>query len=259
MFNFEFDFNFNIIYSIHLHIASACLFSMLFIIYMFVVITIVSFKIVFIIFTVYVFIIQLYIHQCSHYSYSILFLLFIVLHLIFCIQSLYLIFVVIICEIFHYISYLIAIVWYSLLFSHLFVCDIFFILIIDYHSLDLLTLMKLIEKFSTLMLTLRIWIDCKSDFQVLISRSVYEFLWFFLTIHVWFCHLQKVNDQFDSESCQVSYWWLLLTFCLCYTETSDWLYESHVINETLSSHSSMFLSQSFISSFLIMWHNISIR
>ena len=79
----------------HLHICSLCYlfsmlfilyvihslhysFSMLFIIYTFIVITIVSFKIVFIIFAVYVFIIQLYICQCSCYSYSISFSLFIV-------------------------------------------------------------------------------------------------------------------------------------------------------------------------------------
>ena len=62
---------------------------------------------------------------------------------------LYLIFIIVTHEIFHYISYSIAIVWYSLLSSHLFVRDIFFILVFDYHSLGLLTLTELIAKFST--------------------------------------------------------------------------------------------------------------
>ena len=153
MFDFKFDFNFDIIYNIHLHVAFTYLFSMLFIIYTFVVITIVSFKITFVVFAVYVFVVQLYIHQCNCHSYLISSFSFIILHLIFHIQSLYLIFVVAIHEIFHYICTVFDI-WYSLLFSHLFVCNIFFILVIDYHSLGLLTLMKLIAKFLTLVLTI---------------------------------------------------------------------------------------------------------
>src|SRR5436190_914532 len=88
-------------------------FYILFVIYMFIAFIIFTF----IIFTVYVFVVQLYIHQCSCYSYSILSSLFIVSHLTFCIQSLYLIFIIITYEIFHYISYSIVIVQYSLL-SH---------------------------------------------------------------------------------------------------------------------------------------------
>ena len=122
---------------------------MLFIIYMFVVITIVLFKITFIVFTVYIFIVQLYTCQCNCHSYSISLFLFIILHLIFCIQSLYSIFFVAIHEIFHYIHTVFSI-QYSLLSSHLFVRDIFFILVIDYHSLGLLTLTELIAKSSTL-------------------------------------------------------------------------------------------------------------
>src|SRR6266496_646538 len=129
MFDFEFDFDFDIIYSIYLHVTSAYLFSMLF-----VVITIILFKIAFIVFTVYVFVVQLYTHQCNCHSYLILSFSFIVLHLIFHIQSLYLIFIVAICEIFHYIHTML-IIQYFLSSSHLFVCDIFFILVIDYHSL----------------------------------------------------------------------------------------------------------------------------
>ena len=145
MFNFEFNFNFDIIYNIHLHITSAYSFSTLFIIYTFIAFVIITF----IIFTVYVFVVQLYICQCNCHLYSISFSSFIVLYSIFCIQSLYLIFVIIIHEIFHYI-HMMFIIWYSLLCSHLFVHDIFFILIFDYHSLDLLTLTELIKKFSTL-------------------------------------------------------------------------------------------------------------
>ena len=159
MFNFnfiDFDFiNFNIIYNIHLHITFTYSFSMLFVIYTFIVIIIILFKITFIVFTVYIFVVQLHIHQCSCYSYSISSSSFIISHLIFCIQSLYLIFVIVTHEIFHYISYSIVIIQYSLLSSHLFIHDIFFILIFDYHFLDLLTLMKLTLKFSTLMLMLR--------------------------------------------------------------------------------------------------------
>ena len=103
------------------------------------------------------------------------------------------------------------------------------------------------------------WKNCKRDFQVLILRLVYEFLWSFLIICVQFHHLQKVSDQFNSEDCQVSFWWLFLTFHLCHSEMFDWLYSSHVINETLSSCLSMFWSQSFVSSFLIMQCNILVR
>ena len=114
-----------------------------------------------------------------------------------------------------------------------------------------------ITKFSTLMSVFRTWINCKKDFQILISKFVYKFLWFFLIIHVWFYHLWRVSNQFDFESCQVSFWWLLLTFYLHYTETSDSSYESHMTDETSLSYSSTFLSQSFILSSLIMQHNIS--
>ena len=95
----EFEFDFNIIYSIHLHITFAYLFSTLFIIYTFIAFIIFTF----IVFAVYIFIIQLYICQCSCYSYLISSSFFVELYLIFCIQLLYLIFVVIIHEIFHYI------------------------------------------------------------------------------------------------------------------------------------------------------------
>ena len=64
-----------------------------------------------------------------------------------------------------------------------------------------------IAKFSTLMFMFRTWTDCKRDFQILISKFVYEFLWFFLIICVQFCHFQKVNNQFDSESCQALSCW----------------------------------------------------
>ena len=151
MFNFEFNFDFDIIYNIHLHITFTFLFSMLFIIYVLIAFIIFTF----IVFAVYIFVVQLYIHQCSCYSYLISSSSFIISHLIFHIQSLYSIFVIITHEIFHYILYSIAIIWYSLLYSHLFICDIFFILIFDYHSLNLLTLTEFITKFLTLMLMLR--------------------------------------------------------------------------------------------------------
>ena len=150
------------------------------------------FKITFIIFAVYVFIVQLYICQCNCHSYLISFFLFIVLHLIFHIWSLYLIFVIIICEIFHYICTML-IIWYFLSFLHLFVHNIFFILIIDYHFLDLLTLTELITKFSTLILTLRIWKNCKRNFHVLILRFVYKFF------VILFNYLHTISSSLKNE------------------------------------------------------------
>ena len=189
-FDFNFDFNFNIIYNIHLHIAFTCLFSMLFVIYMFVVITIILFKIIFIVFAVYIFVVQLYIHQCNCHSYLISFFLFIISHLIFHIWSLYSIFIVAIHEIFHYIC-IVLIIWYFLSSLHLFVHNIFFILIIDYHSLDLLTLTELIAKFST------IYIEKKS-----LEWTNFLLSWFnnVLFFHMLWYHFETSQDSVSSKA-----------------------------------------------------------
>src|SRR5438034_2648323 len=99
----------------------------------------------------FVFIFVIVTTHCLHNVCICCIAIYLLMNLLYHIQLLYLIFVVATHEIFHIFVQCLS---FDILYhhSHLFILDIFFILVFDYHSLDLLILMKLILKFSTMLL-----------------------------------------------------------------------------------------------------------